>query len=247
MSTQANTKILVVDDDPAILNILLFNLKNEGYETLSAEDGEQGLHLALTENPDLVLLDMMMPKMNGFDVCKKIRETSQVPIIMITARAEETDQVMGFELGADDYITKPFGVKAVMSRVKANLRRSGGGTPQPGGRQLNFGALSIDLDLYEVKRGGETIDLTRREFSLVKFLATQNSQVFSREQLLEKVWGYEHFGDLRTVDVTIRRLRSKLEVVTDAPQYVLTKRGIGYHFTTEYGITPPGYFDGVDL
>lgn len=230
------TKILVVDDETKIVDILTFNLRKEGYETIEAYDGEAGLTLALSENPDLVILDIMMPKMDGYEVCKRIRKTSQVPVIMLTAKDEEADKVLSFELGADDYITKPFGVKELLARVMANLRR--GHVSQSSTQSLNrliFGELSIDLDLYEIKRGTDIIDLTRREFELVKFLSTQNNHVFTRETLLEKVWGYEYFGDVRTVDVTIRRLRTKLEVTPDTPTYILTKRGVGYHFTQEFG------------
>jgi len=229
-------KILIVDDETSIVDILAYNLRKVGYETIEANDGERGLSLALSENPDLVLLDIMMPKMDGYEVCKHLRKVSQVPIIMLTAKAEEADKVLSFELGADDYITKPFGVREMLARVMANLRRSNttGGTTQ-GVNKLVFGDLNIDLDMFEVKRNGEVIDLTRREFELVKFLALQNNQVFTREALLEKVWGYEYFGDVRTVDVTIRRLRTKLELTPDTPTYILTKRGVGYHFTQEFG------------
>lgn len=227
-------KILVVDDEKNIVDIVVFNLQKEGYETIAAYDGEQGLSLALTENPELILLDIMMPKMDGFEVCKRLREKIQTPIIMLTARAEEVDKVMGFEIGADDYVTKPFGVRELMARVKANLRRKDMPEDIPESSNiLKIGELVINLDLYEVKRDGEPIDLTRREFELVKFLAMQNQQVFTRENLLEKVWGYEYFGDVRTVDVTIRRLRTKLEANPDSPQYILTKRGVGYHFRND--------------
>jgi two-component system response regulator VicR len=229
-------KILIVDDEKNIVDILTYNLRKEGYETIEAYDGEAGLELTVSDNPDLVLLDIMMPKMDGYEVCKRIRQTSQVPIIMLTARAEETDKVMGFELGADDYVTKPFGVRELLARVRANLRRSETANPdEVTGNRLIYGDLIIDLDLYSVKRGDTAVELTRREFELVKYLATQNNQVFSRENLLEKVWGYEYFGDVRTVDVTIRRLRTKLEANPDAPVYILTKRGVGYHFTPEFG------------
>jgi len=230
-------KILIVDDETAIVDILAYNLRKAGYETIEAYDGQKGLNLALSENPDLVILDIMMPLLDGYEVCKRLRKVSQVPVIMLTAKAEESDKVLSFELGADDYITKPFGVREMLARVMANLRR--GHTPQATSQgtssRLVFGELSIDLDMYEVKRGGEIIDLTRREFELVKFLATQNNHVFTREALLEKVWGYEYFGDVRTVDVTIRRLRTKLELTPDVPTYILTKRGVGYHFTQEFG------------
>ena len=230
------SKILIVDDEKNIADILAYNLRKEGYDTIEAFDGDTGLGLAISENPDLVILDIMMPGLDGYEVCKQIRKVSQVPIIMLTAKAEESDKVLSFELGADDYITKPFGMKEMLARVMANLRRgrSSGGSLGGGGK-LVFGELSLDLDMYEVKRGNEIIELTRREFELVKFLATQVGQIFSREALLEKVWGYEYFGDVRTVDVTIRRLRTKLEVEADKPVFILTKRGVGYHFTTEFG------------
>jgi two-component system response regulator VicR len=185
-----NRKILIVDDERNIVDIVKYNLQKEGYETLEAYDGEEGLDLALRENPELILLDIMMPKIDGYEVCRRIRENMQTPIIMLTARAEEVDKVMGFELGADDYVTKPFGVRELMARVKANLRRKDAPDPEArGGNIKRYDDLTIDLDLYEVKRGDEVIELTRREFELVKFLATQNHQVFTRENLLEKVWG----------------------------------------------------------
>jgi len=231
-----NRKILIVDDEKHIVDIVKYNLQKEGYETIEAYDGEEGLRLAFEENPELILLDIMMPKMDGYETCQKIREKLQTPIIMLTARAEEVDKVMGFELGADDYMTKPFGIRELMARVKANLRRKDvNGKKEREGNIYRFGDLTIDMDLYEVKRAGEVVELTRREFELVKFLALQNNQVFTRENLLEKVWGYEYFGDVRTVDVTIRRLRTKLEVNPDAPEYVLTKRGVGYHFRPDNG------------
>jgi len=229
-------KILIVDDEVKIVEILRYNLQQAGYETITANNGETGLKLAITESPDLILLDVMMPGMDGYEVCKRLRTVSQVPVIMITAKAEETDKVFSLELGADDYITKPFGVKEVLARVMACLRRGQMPGPKPiNSTRLVFGELTMDLDLFEVKRGETIIDLTRREFELLKFLATQNKQVFSREALLEKVWGYEYFGDVRTVDVTVRRLRTKLEAVPDVPVYILTKRGVGYHFTQEFG------------
>jgi two-component system response regulator VicR len=229
-------KILIVDDEKTIVDIVAYNLRKEGYETLEAYDGKTGLEMALSQNPDLVILDIMMPGLDGYEVCTRLRKVSQVPVIMLTAKAEEADKVLSFELGADDYITKPFGIREMMARVMANLRR--GHQPKPASGSSNkmvFGELSIDLDMFEVRRGSEVVDLTRREFELVKFLATQNNQVFTREALLEKVWGYEYFGDVRTVDVTIRRMRTKLEVMPDNPVYILTKRGVGYHFTQEFG------------
>lgn len=233
-------KILIVDDEKNIANIVVYNLKKEGFETIEAHDGEAGLALALSESPDLVLLDIMMPKLDGFEVCQRIREKdAMVPIIMVTARVEEVDKVMGLELGADDYITKPFGVKELIARVRANLRRKNvDNTAQHSNKSdkstlMHFGDLTINPDLYEVRRGSELLELTRREFELVKYMATQNDQVFSRENLLENVWGYEYLGDVRTVDVTIRRLRTKLEINPNDPKYVLTKRGVGYYFMSD--------------
>ncbi len=228
-----NKKILIVDDERNIVEIIAFNLKKEGYEVLKASDGVEGVALALSENPDLILLDIMMPRMDGYEACKKIREKKATPIIMLTARAEEVDKVLGLELGADDYVTKPFGVRELLARVKANLRRQAPVQEEVSVKEnnsLTFGRMEICMDRYEVKKDGEVLELTLREFELLKFLATQKGQVFSREVLLEKVWGYEYFGDVRTVDVTVRRLREKVEDNSGKPQYVLTKRGVGYYF-----------------
>ncbi len=225
-------KILIVDDEKNIADILRFNLKKEGYDTIEAYDGEQAIELALSQNPDLILLDIMLPKMDGFTVCRKLRQTLSTPILMLTAKEEEVDKVLGLELGADDYITKPFSPRELMARVKANLRRL---TPPetPVGEQSHvnkYGDLIIDVDRYEVRRDDEVIELTLREFELVKFLAAQQGTIFSRETLLEKVWGYEYYGDVRTVDVTVRRVREKLEQDPAVPQYIITKRGVGYYF-----------------
>jgi len=224
-------KILVVDDEKNIVDIVAYNLIKEGYEVVVARDGEMGLQAFEKEKPDLVLLDIMMPKMDGFEVCRRIREKSQVPIIMQTARAEEVDKVLGLELGADDYVVKPFGVRELLARVKANLRRQEAPRNEEGAL-MHFGDLTIDAARYEVRRGDQVLELTHREYELIKFLATQNSQVFSREALLEKVWGYEYLGDVRTVDVTVRRLRAKIEQSPENPKYVLTKRGVGYYFNS---------------
>ena len=225
-------KILVVDDEPNIVDILKANLEREGYTVVTASDGVQALELGQTIKPDLILLDCMLPKMDGFDVCRRLRQTVSVPILMLTAKSEEIDKVLGLELGADDYITKPFSVREVLARVKAQLRRVRlSETEQDGeNKVLAFGELVIDNAAYEVKRGGNVIDLTLREFELVRFLAQNAGQVFSRESLLEKVWGYEYFGDVRTVDVTVRRTREKLEPDQDNYRYILTKRGVGYYF-----------------
>ena len=225
-------KVLVVDDEASIVNIIAYNLKKEGYDIITAEDGEAGLELALTENPDLILLDIMMPKMDGYEVCRKVREKSNVPIIMLTARADEVDKVIGLEMGADDYVTKPFGNRELIARVKAHLRRSAAkDIPSEKSNIQNFGDLSIDFDRYEVTKRGEVINLTMREYELLTFLSTQKSQIFNRGTLLEKVWGYEYFGDVRAVDVTIRRLREKIEDDPSKPRFIITKRGIGYYFS----------------
>lgn len=225
-------RILVVDDEKPIVDILVFNLKKDGHEVLEAYDGETALSMALNEKPDLILLDVMLPKMDGFTVCRKVREQSDVPILMLTAREEEVDKVLGLELGADDYITKPFMVRELMARVKANLRRTATQTeaaPAANSNVIRIGELEIDEERYEVRKAGKLIELTLREFELLKFLATQPERVFDREALLEKVWGYEYYGDMRTVDVTIRRLREKIEDNSSEPTYIMTKRGIGYY------------------
>lgn len=224
-------KILIVDDEKNIVDILKFNLKKEGFSTIEAYDGEQALNLALSEKPDLILLDIMLPKMDGFTVCRKLRQTMETPIIMLTAKEEEVDKVLGLELGADDYITKPFSPRELIARVKANLRRITLDEPvKDKGNVIRCGNLVIDIDRYEVKREDVIIELTLREFELVKFLALQQDQIFSRESLLGKVWGYEYYGDVRTVDVTVRRLREKLERDPSNPEYIMTKRGVGYYF-----------------
>ena len=229
-------KILIVDDEKNIADIIAFNLKKEGYQVIKAADGEEGVKMAMEENPDLILLDIMMPKMDGYEACKKIREKKNTPIIMPTARAEELDKVLGLELGADDYVTKPFGVRELMARVKANLRKTvyreepAAVAEEKPVAEGNFGRLDINAERYEVRKDGNPLDLTLREFELLKFLSERKGQVFSRETLLEKVWGYEYYGDVRTVDVTIRRLREKLEDTPGKPDFILTKRGVGYYF-----------------
>ena len=213
--------ILIIEDEQKINDILAFSLGKDGYKTLSAFDGVKGL-------------DVMLPGMDGFEVCRKVREKSQVPIIMLTAREDEVDKVLGLELGADDYITKPYSMRELTARVKANLRRS---TAQPvveeepeNQNTINSGELSINVERYEVAKNGEIIDITLREFELLKFLAMQPDKIFSREKLLENVWGYEYYGDVRTVDVTVRRLREKIEDDPSMPKYIITKRGVGYYF-----------------
>ncbi len=225
--------VLIVEDEQAIMDILKFNFTKEGYHVVESMDGEAGLSLALSENPDLILLDVMLPKMDGFEVCKKVREKSSVPIIMLTAREEEVDKVLGLELGADDYMTKPFSIRELTARVKANLRRTSIDREQASGgsaETISSGELSINLERYEVSKRGQVIDITLREFELLKFLAQQPEKIFSRENLLENVWGYEYYGDVRTVDVTVRRLREKIEDDPGMPRYIITKRGVGYYF-----------------
>ena len=223
---------LVVDDEQNIVNIIAFNLKKEGYEVLTAGDGEEAVEIVEKHQPDLILLDIMMPKMDGYEACRKIREKYNIPIIMLTARAEELDKVLGLEMGADDYVTMPFGTRELIARVKANLRRSvvKNEPAVEKGNVLKFGKLEIDLDKFEARKDGKVLELTYREFELLKFLAQNLRQVFSRETLLEKVWGYEYYGDVRTVDVTVRRLREKIEDNPGKPEYIITKRGVGYSF-----------------
>ena len=231
-------KILIVDDEKPIVEILTYNLQKEGYETIEAYDGEQAINLALTQKPDLILLDIMLPKVDGLTVCKRIRHTlANIPILILSAKDEEIDKILGLELGADDYITKPFSVRELMARVKANLRKSEviQDTEQveeetdDKGNKIEVGDLKLDLDKFEVKVRGEVIDLTLREFEVLKYLANQPGQVVTRETLLEKVWGYEYYGDIRTVDVTVRRIREKIEKDTSNPKILITKRGVGYY------------------
>ena len=223
--------VLVVDDEKPIVDIVKINLQKNGYNVIEAYDGNEAVAKAISEEPDLILLDVMLPGQDGFSVCKKIRETSAVPIIMLTARDEEVDKILGLELGADDYMTKPFSIRELIARVKAILRRSQfTSRDEAAGEILTFGDLSIDVEKYEVRKRGEVIELTFREFELLKFLATKKGKIFSRENLLNKVWDYEFYGDVRTVDVTIRRLREKIEDNPSIPTYIMTKRGVGYYF-----------------
>lgn len=225
-------KVLIIEDEKSIADIIQFNLNKEGFETETAYDGKTGLEKALSSKPDLILLDVMLPVIDGFQVCKKVRESSTVPIVMLTAKEEEVDKVLGLELGADDYITKPFGMRELIARIKANIRRTdlmNSLQDAPANVQV-FGNLAIDLNRYEVRKDENPLELTLREFELLKYLAERENRVFSREQLLEEVWGYEYYGDIRTVDVTVRRLREKLEDDSSNPAYIMTKRGIGYYF-----------------
>lgn len=233
--------VLIVEDEQNIVDILSFNLEREGYDTLEAYDGNTGLQLALEQNPDLVLLDLMLPGMDGFEVCRRIRETgSAVPILMLTAREEETDKVLGLELGADDYITKPFGMRELLARVKANIRRSAmapaqGEQAQPAsGKRMELGRVVVDQEKATVYKDGNPLELTQREYDLICYLASQPGKVFSREALMEHVWNYEGYvGDVRAVDVAVRRLREKIEDDPASPKFIVTKRGMGYLFGEE--------------
>ena len=228
--------VLIVEDEQNIVDILAFNLSREGYDTMEAYDGATGLQLALEHNPDLILLDLMLPGMNGFEVCRRIRETgSTTPILMLTSREEEADKVMGLELGADDYITKPFSMRELLARVKTNIRRGNGApvvnaapVPATGADEKR---LVIDKGMSAVRKDGKTLDLSQREFDLICFLAAEPGKIFSREVLMEHVWNYDGYvGDVRAVDVAVRRLREKLEDDPANPVFIVTKRGMGYYF-----------------
>ena len=240
--------ILIVDDEQPIVDILVYNLRKEGYNTIEASDGLTAVDMALEKKPDLILLDIMLPKLDGLSVCKRIKNSINVPIIMLTAKDGEIDKILGLELGADDYITKPFSVRELVARVKANLRKveivsnntiTNVKKKEPEKNEdgkkheskIVIGELELDLDKFEVKVRGEVIDLTLREFEVLKYLASQPDQVITREVLLEKVWGYEYYGDIRTVDVTVRRIREKIERDTSAPKLLITKRGVGYYLS----------------
>lgn len=243
MEKDAKT-ILIVDDEAPIRDILVYNLEKEGYKTIEASDGVTAVNVALEQNPDLILLDIMLPKLDGLSVCKRIKNSLNVPILMLTAKDGEIDKILGLELGADDYITKPFSVRELVARVKANLRKveAVSNNNKVVEQQVNeekkkeskivVGELELDLDKFEVKVRGEVIDLTLREFEVLKFLASQPEQVVTRETLLEKVWGYEYYGDIRTVDVTVRRIREKIEKDTSIPKILITKRGVGYYIAS---------------
>ena len=229
--------VLIVEDEKNIVDILRFNLERKGYKTLEAYDGEEGLRMAREDRPDLILLDIMLPKMIGFDVCEALRKGGDnVPIILLTAREEEDDKVRGLEIGADDYITKPFSMREVIARVEANIRRTAMAAPAGSAAADSAmpvaGDLAINTDSHQVFRAGKAIDLTQREYELLTFLASHPNKVYSRVDLMEQVWNYGYVGDdVRTVDVTVRRLREKIEENPASPVYILTRRGAGYYFS----------------
>jgi len=226
--------VLIVEDEKSIVDILRFNLQKEGFETLEAYDGQSGLDLVLSQSPDLILLDLMLPVLNGFEVCKTIRDQGiNTPVLIITAREAENDKILGLDLGADDYITKPFSVRELMARVKANVRRAERmpqTAPEPS-PVLELGRLRIDRSASVATKDGANLELTQREFELLSYLASNQGKVFSRQELMERVWNYEGYvGDVRGVDVAVRRLREKVEDNPATPRYIITRRGVGYLF-----------------
>ena len=221
-------KVLIVEDEKAISDIIMFNLKREGYEVMQALTGTDGLNMALSENPDIVLLDIMLPEMDGFQVLEKIREVSEVPVIMVTAREEEMDKVLGLETGADDYVTKPFSMVELIARVKANTRRQVA-PAKKAETTVTIGDITIDTDSQSVMKNNEALDLTQREYEIMVYFAKNPTKVISREELMEKVWGYDYYGALRAVDVAMRRLREKIEDDPSEPKLIITKRGSGYY------------------
>ncbi|WWY81673.1 response regulator YycF [Pediococcus pentosaceus] len=224
-------KILVVDDEKPISDIVKFNLDKEGYDVVTAYDGEEALAQVEEEKPDLILLDLMLPKIDGLEVARQVRAKHNIPIIMVTAKDSELDKVVGLELGADDYVTKPFSNRELVARVKANLRRQDQlqQDDETVKNNIKIGPLVINSDSYSVTRDGMQLDLTHREFELLHYLAQHTGQVMTREHLLQTVWGYDYFGDVRTVDVTVRRLREKIEETPGNPQILVTRRGVGYY------------------
>ena len=224
-------KILVVEDEKAISDILVFNLQREGYDTLAAYDGAEGLRCALEEAPDLILLDVMLPEMDGFEVCRRVRAEKDTPIIMLTARSEDADKIIGLESGADDYITKPFNILELKARIRALLRRANAAPQQkqPETLLLTAGGITLDPEQRVAVKNGEIVELTAKEYDLIELLVKNPRRVYSRENLMDLVWGYTYAGDYRTVDVHIRRLREKLEENPAAPQHILTKWGVGYY------------------
>jgi DNA-binding response OmpR family regulator len=222
------SRVLIIEDEPALVDTITYNLKREGYDVLSERDGERGLQTALSAAPDLVILDLMLPKLDGLEVCRQLRRTSSVPVIMLTARNEELDKVLGLEMGADDYLGKPFGMRELMARVKAMLRRQATAPAPRPAALLRAGDFVFDESRHEIRRRGQPLGLTPLEFDLLAFLIRNRGATFSREVLLEKVWGYDFAGDTRTVDVHVRSLRAKIEDTPSAPLQLVTVRGVGY-------------------
>ncbi|MBM7693549.1 two-component system response regulator VicR [Peribacillus deserti] len=226
-------RILVVDDEKPIADILQFNLKKEGFDVHCAYDGNEAVKMVEEITPDLILLDIMLPGRDGMEVCREVRKKHDIPIIMLTAKDSEIDKVLGFELGADDYVTKPFSTREIIARVKANLRRqqtvANQGSEDDDSKEITIGSLMIHPDAYIASKRGETIELTHREFELLHYLAKHIGQVMTREHLLQTVWGYDYYGDVRTVDVTVRRLREKIEDNPSHPAWIVTRRGVGYY------------------
>ncbi|MPM72630.1 Transcriptional regulatory protein WalR [bioreactor metagenome] len=227
------SKILVVDDERVLVKGIKFNLENEGYQVEVGYDGQEAVDLAREGAFDLVVLDLMMPKIDGLQACIRIREFSNVPIIMLTARSEDTDKIIGFECGADDYITKPFNILELKARIRAMLRRAGSGGQKERDSRIRRGHILLDTEGRSAWRDGQSVELTAKEFDLAELLMRNPGRVYSREQLLNIVWGYEYAGDYRTVDVHVRRLREKLELDPANPQYILTKWGVGYYAKNE--------------
>jgi DNA-binding response OmpR family regulator len=223
-------KILVVDDEKLLVKGIKFNLENEGYQVECAYDGAAAVELARSGGFDLIILDLMMPEIDGLEACMRIREFSNVPVIMLTARSEDTDKIIGFECGADDYITKPFNILELKARIRAMLRRASGGAQGKASSQITAGGLTLDTEQRVAIRDGETVELTAKEYDLIELLMKNPRRVYSRENLMNVVWGYSYAGDYRTVDVHIRRLREKLERQPAEPEYILTKWGVGYYF-----------------
>ena len=223
-------KILVVDDEALLVKGIRFNLQNEGYEVITGSDGLEAVKHVQEQRPDLVVLDVMMPNMDGMTACAKIREFSDVPVILLTAKADDMDKLMGFDVGADDYLTKPFNILELKARIRALLRRSGRTEQKAPANELSIGSITLDLDARNAYRSGVLADLTAKEFDVIEFLMRNPNRVYSREALLDTIWAYEYRSDIRTVDVHIRRLREKLEENPAEPQHILTKWGVGYYF-----------------
>ena len=223
-------KILVVDDEELLVKGIRFNLQNEGYEILTGSNGLEAVQIAQNQSPNLIVLDVMMPEMDGLTACSKIREFSNVPIILLTAKADDMDKLIGFDHGADDYLTKPFNILELKARIRALLRRSGATATDKAGSTLTIGSITLDLDARNAYRAGNLVDLTAKEFDVIEFLMRTPNRVYSREALLDTIWAYEYRSDIRTVDVHIRRLREKLEENPAEPTYIMTKWGVGYYF-----------------